>query len=274
MRGNSMAREKGKKLKILGISVKSDYLLGLSLVFAVAAYATTKFVGFAYASLLLLLFLFLRDAMPSGADKKSIGNSVFELVVALVAALALWYGLGFILQTPTPIDVVTSCSMLPALDRGDLIILQGGGINAREAVLSRSISLRDFTYVDCKVRELDSGTERDAKCASGLTVDGVNVPFDKDGDIVVYEPVNPYRNLGLIVHRAVLKMHFKGETYYLIKGDNNLGPDIPDISIDAAKMENIKGRVILRVPWLGYLKLFLSLQFNEPDNCRILVEEA
>lgn len=259
-------------IQIAGMHIREDYLLGIGLIMCVIIYALTKIEIFAYSTLILLVWLFLKDAAPAKADSKGIISSVKELAIALVAALALWYGLSFILQSPTPIDVVTSCSMLPALDRGDLIILQGGEMNARYVELNNSINMRDFVTVDCKIREIASGVERDATCTTGLRSEGKVYDFDTEGDIVVYEPNNALRNVGLIVHRAVLKVKYNGEIYYIIKGDNNQLPDIVGISSGLATADQIKGKTIIRVPLVGYLKLFLSFQFAEPPNCKFVIE--
>ncbi|MFH0971265.1 MAG: hypothetical protein V1835_01735 [Candidatus Micrarchaeota archaeon] len=268
-----MAKHKEKKFSIFGMRIGIEYLLGFLLIAFIVGYALTKIAFFGYLTLGILLVLFLKDVLPSSTDKKSVKSSLWELGIALAAALGLWYGLGFVLQTPTPIDVVTSCSMLPFLDRGDLIILQGGEVHATTIEITAPIQLGDFITKDCKVRDLATGNERKDKCIVGLKVDGVPYQFDTAGDVVVYEPQNAFRNTGLIVHRAVLKLKYKGEYYILIKGDNNLSPDIFGISSGPAKQEQIKGRTILRVPWVGYLKLFLSFQFDEPPNCKYIVEQ-
>jgi signal peptidase I len=269
-----LGKEKKQGLKIAGYLVPYDYILTVLLVVFVAGYVMTKSVIFAALTLIDLVALFLKDAMPEKTDSKSVVTSVKELGFALAAALILWYGLSFLLQTSTPIDVVTSCSMLPRLDRGDLIVIQGGEIHAREIAINSSIQFKDFVKSDCKVREISSGIERLESCTNALMVNGEQIDFDKSGDVIVYEPKNAYRDVGLIVHRAVLKVNYNGATYYLIKGDNNTGPEVFGITQSLATKDQIKGREILRVPYIGYLKLFLSLQFDEPENCKYLIEDG
>ena len=260
-------------LKIGGFIIKWDYLLILLMALSLAGYLYLKHMIFGVMTLLFLLSLFLRDAMPARSDSKSIKSSAMELGIALIAALSVWFGLGFLLHTSTPIDVVTSCSMVPALDRGDIILLQGGEIRSQEVELTKPVEFRDFIKNECTVRELSSGAIRKELCTTGLRADGKEYAFDKGGDIVVYQPENAYRDLGLVVHRAVMKLKYKGETNYLIKGDNNPAPDVYGITQDFAKEDHMKGKVILRVPILGYLKLFLSLQFDEPENCKYVVDQ-
>ncbi|MFH1442481.1 MAG: hypothetical protein ABIG96_00445, partial [Candidatus Micrarchaeota archaeon] len=83
-------RKEGKKIKLLGMEVKVDYLLGALLVLLLVAYALMKIPAFGVVSLIILLILFLKDVLPSSSDSKSVLASVKELVVALIAALVLW----------------------------------------------------------------------------------------------------------------------------------------------------------------------------------------
>ncbi|EQD60293.1 conserved hypothetical protein, membrane, partial [mine drainage metagenome] len=52
-------------------------------------------------------------------------RNLAEVIIAIVIVVLIWFALRFFLGTSDPIDVVPSCSMLPALQRGDLIVLQG-----------------------------------------------------------------------------------------------------------------------------------------------------
>ncbi len=53
-----------------------------------------------------------------------IGNIVY-IVFGMVLAVIVYQALGFALGTEDPIVVVVSCSMLPNLDRGDMLVLKG-----------------------------------------------------------------------------------------------------------------------------------------------------
>lgn len=77
---------------------------------------------------LTLLFIVLWEfycGMVTGGIKAELK----ETGIAILIALLVWFGSGFILQTPTPINAIVSCSMLPSFERGDLVILQGGAVN-------------------------------------------------------------------------------------------------------------------------------------------------
>ncbi len=72
----------------------------------------------------MLIILLVMEFVISGKEE-GFRKSMVEIVVAIAIIAALWISLRFILNTNDPIDVVPSCSMLPALQRGDLIVLQG-----------------------------------------------------------------------------------------------------------------------------------------------------
>ncbi len=255
----------GKKLRVTWILAASAPLS------AVVAYFSTDLIRLLAVLLLVLngISLFEKHWKPL----RHLSSTVVEIDTAFFAALFFWLALGFVLNTSTPIDVVTSCSMLPNLGRGDLIFLQGGTIEAPEVQLSRPITPSDFVKDACAVRDKYSGTELQTLCTTGLLVDGTRHAFTKEGDILVYEP--PHQPaLGLIVHRAVLKLKSGGQTYYLTKGDNNPLADVEGITRSLATDKDVKGRMILRVPYVGYLKLFLALQFEEPAGCRRILARA
>jgi len=81
--------------------------------------------------------------------------------------------------------------------------------------------------------------------------DGVNAGLE-DGDIIIFrKPANPHE---FVVHRAVEKSQTSnGEPYLATKGDNNRSRDPWVITED-----NIIGKVIWRIPLLGYIKIFLG----------------
>ena len=52
-------------------------------------------------------------------------GSVVYILFGMFLAVVVYQTLGFALSTEDPIVVVVSCSMLPNLDRGDLLVLKG-----------------------------------------------------------------------------------------------------------------------------------------------------
>ncbi|MEA3343842.1 MAG: signal peptidase I [archaeon] len=63
-----------------------------------------------------------------------IGNVVY-ILFGMALAVIVYQALGFALSTEDPIVVVVSCSMLPNLDRGDMLILKGVDVGELKAGL-------------------------------------------------------------------------------------------------------------------------------------------
>ena len=121
---------------------------------------------------------------------------------------------------------------------------------------------------------------------NGRDCDGWSHPFDQTlhvGDLLIIQGVNPedlnanypnsdiivYRDPAtnkLIVHRIVSEQTINGTVYFKTKGDAN-GPicwpqppnyydDIPDLK--GVPQDLVVGKVIMRVPWVGWIALFLQ----------------
>lgn len=81
------------------------------------------FAGIAIVWVVALEFL-------HGSSEHGIKNELKETALALVLALAVWFGAGFLLHTSSPLNAIVSCSMLPHVQRGDLVILSGDRLSA------------------------------------------------------------------------------------------------------------------------------------------------
>jgi signal peptidase I len=88
-----------------------------------------------------------------------------------------------------------------------------------------------------------------------------------NSDIIVFrKPGNPDE---LIVHRIVAKDVVNGKVYFRTKGDGNPStkwPGIPQPSeydpwregnIAGVSEDNVVGKVVMRVPWVGHVVLFM-----------------
>ena len=257
-------------MKLLGFKASSNVLLIPGIFASVAGYVLSHNPIFALVCFACLVSLFVKDVLPKSWNPQSIKNSVIELVIAFFSALAIWLALTFILQTASPIDVVTSCSMVPALDRGDLIILQGGQISAQSVQLRQGNTALGLVKEPCTLRNRD-GASRPEQCTVGAFVNDKPYNFTREGDIIVYEPQGSSSRLGLIIHRVVLKLVTPEKTLYITKGDNNARTDLEGLSLQPVDNGNVHGKMIARIPYLGYLKLFLALQFNEPEACQYTI---
>ncbi len=208
---------------------------------------------FGVAIFLSLVYVVIADFLPSKASGKAIKSSAWDVAYSLGAAVALWLAISFLLSTSKPINVVTSCSMLPALHRGDLVVLQGGQISVPSARAYSAIRPSDIVTSACSRRYYDGRTE-EVPCTVGLNLSGQAITQDYSNDIVVYEPQPAV--WGLIIHRAFARIEFGNKSFLLTKGDNNQFLDQQG-GISAVPPDRVHGKAVLAVPAIGYLKIFL-----------------
>lgn len=137
-------------------------------------------------------------------------REILEFILMIILALAITQGIhysaSYILKVETPFVVVASGSMVPTLNVGDLLIVQG--VNSRDLHV---------------------------------------------GDIIVFKPPYPYWKGVPWVHRIIDKRVRTNEVEYRTKGDANIAPDPFWV-----KSSNVIGKVLYRIPYLGYASLFLK----------------
>ncbi len=319
----------------------AGYLLILAFL---AAYVLTKFILFALLCALSIVCLFVYETYK-GVEEGGWKKELEEIIVAILAGVALWYGAGFLLHTSAPLDSIVSCSMLPHMDRGDMVLLSGSEISAPAAEVSASEweqikrmmhtnftcgpcagqggyapynfsicrsgcgdscliaidgkpvfsgsnnSLFSYNYGLCRLKGVNGDIQNDV-CVKSVTIKGKEYYENFSNDVVVYEPLENSVFVGSTIHRVLVKVSVDGKPYYLIKGDNNEVLDVqaPSRGIDTGNggclfftdsrenkpvpQENINGRVIFKVPYLGYLKLFLWGYLGEPSGCDTVIEPA
>lgn len=255
--------------KKLVLANRGSILAALVALFVIVFYVTRNplFAGLGFVAIILL---FVNDALPSKWDAAGVKRAAIELAVALAIALAFWFALQFALGSPSPIDVVTSCSMLPNLERGDMILVRGGAINVPTVAVSGSIeaALHGATVEKDACTLSMAGKPSQQLCTTAVILNGQRVPANRTNDIIVFEPTPRY--YGLIVHRAFLRVTNETSEYFLTKGDNNLGAD-QEGAFSAVPRSDVHGAVAFRIPLLGFLKLFMFGQFAEPPACKALV---
>lgn len=275
-----------KKETEKSISIALTAGLGLS----VALYVAFVSEFFALTGFLCLAGLIILDFWRPSSKENSVKLQVKETIISLAIAITAWYALCFVLSTGSPLNVVTSCSMVPVLERGDFIVLQGGKYAAQETGVNYSLGNAEYSektyrvgdeyyrftdaYVDGEkvftfgfgkcLETKRGGTPTEKPCASFIEVNGEKFYDLQDGDVVVYlaEPAE----YGLIIHRTLLKINAADGVYYVTKGDNNRFAD-QQAGIRLVPEERIQGKILARVPLIGYAKLFLFLQFAEPAGC-------
>jgi len=143
--------------------------------------------------------------------RKEVRDTFKYILIGLILAAGLNYGLGYVLGAREPVMAVVSGSMEPTLNIGELVVIRK-----------------------------------------------INPDLIKVGDIVVYH--DPYNNLR-VVHRVVEIEHIGGKRYFITKGDNNLTNPLPDQDVGIAPLlvgKDIRGKVILKIPKLGLVKVYFS----------------
>jgi len=93
---------------------------------------------------------FVSSEIKEGVNRHGWKHEIVDTFVALLIAVGIWYGLSFVLNTSSPISAVVSCSMLPNLQRGDFVIVQGAPIEAYEISMNSEefLSLNDRSTIN------------------------------------------------------------------------------------------------------------------------------
>lgn len=309
-------RRHAERIHGLGVISNPNFAYFLIALFFISYLITGLWVFGLLAGLSILWAVALEFLL--GAKAHGIKNELKETAIALALALLVWFGSGFILQTSSPLNAIVSCSMLPHIYRGDMVILSGDRVQAPQADVSSLADLEDadiyedgvqvgtvkgslyayctqrqrettplcqgfvsypenyvekhgpltFGYEKCGIVYPKTGATEYGPCIAWLEVDGVKYYENLSNDVVVYQPQRDeyYARVGDIIHRAYMRLNASdtGTVYFLTKGDNNPIFDIQvyDENTNSGnrpvELSRSKGRVLFTVPYIGYLKLFIS----------------
>ena len=126
--------------------------------------------------------------------------NILTIAIPILSVVVIYFGLQFVLATKTPFIVVASGSMSPALEVGDLIIVQG------------------IPPADIQI-----------------------------GDIIVFDPPQGSRTIHRVTRIQTLP---NGTIQFKTKGDAN-----PNEDLRWVPEQNVHGRVLYRIPYLGWLAL-------------------
>lgn len=151
--------------------------------------------------------------------KNSYVKTVILAVIIIGGVMGFWLGLKAGLRTDYPLLTVASGSMVPTLNVGDLIAVQG-------------VENASALYAASK----------------------------PNGEIIVFR--SPRMEGELIVHRAILKELNPDDHlwYFRTQGDANYGPDNwfgSETWNGMISQNRIVGRVIGKVPYVGYIPLYI-----------------
>lgn len=165
--------------------------------------------------------------MPAARLKQIWENEYFKtaamIMVIIVIVFAFWYGSQLVLNTQYPALAVAS---------GSMCTLPGSYCDGWFHPFETTLHIGDLIIVQ------------------GINPEKINAAPYPDGDIIVFH--QPQAGGELIVHRAIEKQVINDKISFKTKGDGNAGPDSSMVPED-----NVVGRVVLRVPWVGHIALFL-----------------
>jgi len=147
------------------------------------------------------------------------------ILIIVVVVLGFWYGLRWGLNTDYPVLAVAS---------GSMSLPQGVPDPGWASPFSPTLHTGDIIIVE--------GVNPADVYAAPYNESG------RSGDILVFHAIGSDE---LIVHRAVGETNESGQIYFITQGDNNFEPG-PYSPTPAA---NVVGKVVMRVPWLGYIAL-------------------
>ena len=120
-------------------------------------------------------------------------------------------------------------------------------------------------FIDFKIRDsrietplygayviISGSMEPIIKVKDAVVIRRVDEKDIKRGDVVTYRSLDEAFYGILITHRVVNIEEKNGEKVYITKGDNNSTIDRTPVSFS-----QIQGKVVMRIPKIGYLKYFL-----------------
>lgn len=142
-------------------------------------------IFFGVGALFFIILIIVLDFVESG---KNVGykKSIIETFAVIAAVLIFWIVLIIVLNTTTPLDVVPSCSMLPTLQRGDLIVLHKTELNGIKAPIV-NVSQSDYLTM------LNNIANESLVCLAYNLSSGYFGEAYKNGDLIgLFKIVNGY----------------------------------------------------------------------------------
>lgn len=162
------------------------------------------------------------DTIPKIWENEYVKTAIMVIIIIGVV-FGFWYGSQLVLNTQYPALAVASGSMCKPYRMN---------CDGWSHPFSQTLHIGDLIIIQGVAPE---------------EIEGAPYP---DGDIIVFR--KPSAGGELIVHRAIDEVERDGIWYFQTKGDGNLSPDHGEVSED-----QVVGKVILRIPWIGHIALFL-----------------
>lgn len=192
-------------------------------------------------------------------DSDSVWSWIVNIILAFILIKFVVYPvIGLVLTTSYPIVAVVSGSM-----EHDGNFDQWWGskaiCNEAECMQSEYYQQFDITKEDFKNFKYKNGFNKgDIMLLKGTTPENIRV-----GDVLVFKSNRP----DPIIHRTI-KVTQLGDSYYFqTKGDHN-PYSYGSLGEDNIQQDRLIGKAILRIPYLGYIKIIFVKVIADP-YCRI-----
>lgn len=170
-------------------------------------------------------------------------NSIWSWVVNIILAFVLikfivYPGLGLILSTSHPVVAVVSSSMEHNMN------FEAWWEENKEWYIENGINEEDFETSSFR----NGFNKGDIMVLVGKDAKNIEV-----GNVIVFRSSKK----DPIIHRVVKKFENDNDIYFQTKGDNN-EDSIKNDALDETNIreEAIIGKAVLRVPFLGYIKIW------------------
>jgi signal peptidase I len=179
-------------------------------------------------------------------------NEYFQtaVVIGLIAltVFGFWYGSQAVLNTPYPALAVVSGSMCVPYD---------GACDGWFHPFARTLHIGDLIIVQ------------------GVDPAELNTDYPNSDIIVFHRPRDPSE---LIVHRIAAVEEINGTLYFSTKGDGNSIHKWPDTIQETeydpwgpVPQDQVVGKVVMRIPWLGHLVLFMRNSIGLPIVIALII---
>jgi signal peptidase I len=190
--------------------------------------------------------------LTSTTIKRLWKNEYFQTAVVIgiiiVVVFGFWYGSQLVLNTPYPALAVVSGSMCIPYD---------GACDGWSHPFTRTLHIGDLILVQ------------------GVNPADLNANYPNSDIIVFHRPGNPDE---LIVHRIAAEEVINGTYYFYTKGDGNPTDKWPNpISQSeydpwgAVSQDQVVGKVVMRIPWLGQVVLFMRNSLGLPIVIALII---
>jgi signal peptidase I len=226
---------------------------------------------FKYIDPFTYLDLFLEKYIGEPNTKKNkLLYWIFYILYSFLLAYLLYFILSLIFGVSMPLAIVVSSSMEPNLYRGDLVIVsKAENLKSEVIYIDQNIANKDIIdFAKLNYKNNSYGLKE----VSSIEINNqiIDINNTTKNDIIIY--TSNIKNID-IVHRLIVYLKAKDGDFVLTKGDNfktnrlidqdcnidkNTGlPKNLCLNIYPTSINVVKGKLIGKIPYIGYLKLII-----------------